>query len=478
MTAVATSARVRTPRVSGLRVAHETFWHGLKTDGLLISGTPGSDIAKFTFNRRTAFVLKHPDYVDHVLHGAVDRYHKSVEYELLRSVVGLSLFTDEDESWRRHRMTLNPVLAKRHLPALFDLMVGPIETFMAQLDDGSSARTDVDMTRAMTELTLDVVGSALFGHGMADLATRIGPDVTDGLRAAERATRLLLLVNPPIWLVRACAAAVDRIPVLPPPLGRLHSIMRTIDKMVWRVIHDRQDHPDSTEDLLGLLLSARDEDGAPLPLKRVRDEAATFMLAGHETTANALSWMWYLLALNPDARDRMLTEVDEVLGDRRPTFEDAAKLPWTAACFQEAMRVFPPAWVLPRICVEDDVIDGHRIRRGSTILIPINTLHHDERFWPDPEVFDPTRFMPDKIRSHHRSAYLPFGAGRRVCAGKAFAVIEGTLITAMMSRRFVYDLVPGHPVEPEATLTLRPRHGLKMIARRRAAGIAREQVAA
>ena len=118
------------------------------------------------------------------------------------------------------------------------------------------------------------------------------------------------------------------------------------------------------------------------------------MLAGHETTANALSWMWYLLALNPDARERMLAEVDEVLSDRRPTFEDVAKLPWTAACFQEAMRVFPPAWVLPRICIEDDVIDGHRIKRGSTILIPINSLHHDERFWPDPEVFDPTRFMP------------------------------------------------------------------------------------
>jgi cytochrome P450 len=292
--------------------------------------------------------------------------------------------------------------------------------------------------------------------------------VTAGLRAAERATRLILLANPPVWLVRLCAMAVDRVPVLPPPLSRLHSIMRTIDRMVWDVIHDRQDHPDATEDLLGLLLSARDEDGAPLPLRRVRDEAATFMLAGHETTANALSWMWYLLALNPEARDRMLAEVDEALADgRTPGFDDVARLPWTAACFQEAMRVFPPAWVLPRLCVEDDVIDGHRIKRGSTILIPINTLHHDERFWPDPEVFDPGRFLPENARAHHRSAYLPFGGGRRVCAGMAFAVIEGTLITAMMSRRFVYDLVPGHPVEPEATLTLRPRHGLKMIARRR-----------
>jgi cytochrome P450 len=133
---------------------------------------------------------------------------------------------------------------------------------------------------------------------------------------------------------------------------------------------------------------------------------------------------------------------------------------------------------VPRKCIADDVIDGHRIKRGSTILIPIHTLHHDERFWPDPEVFDPERFMPENANHHHRSAYLPFGGGRRVCAGKAFALIEWTLITALMSRHFVYDLTPGHPVEPEATLTLRPRYGLKMIARRRGAEVERMAVAA
>ena len=129
--------------------------------------------------------------------------------------------------------------------------------------------------------------------------------------------------------------------------------------------------------------------------------------------------------------------------------------------------MFSPAWAIPRVCVKDDVIAGHPIERGSSVLIPINSIHHDERFWPDPEVYDPTRFLPENARSHHRSAYLPFGGGRRVCIGQSFAMIEGTLILAMMSRQFRYDLVPGHPVEPEATLTLRPRHGLKMVARRR-----------
>jgi cytochrome P450 len=465
-------------RVSGLRVAHDTFWHGLRVDGPLVGAVDGRDLACFAFNRRRVFVLRHPDHVDHVLHDGVERYHKSIEYELLRAVLGLSLFTDEDESWRRHRMLLNPVLAKRHLASLFDLMLHPVERFVADLEARPGDRLDVEMTHAMTELTLDVVGSALFGRGMADLARRIGPRVTLGLRAAERATRLMLLANPPAFVARACAAGVRHAPLLPPPLDRLHDVMATIDETVWSVIRERQDAPGRDDDLLGLLLSVRDEDGSALPLRRVRDEACTFMLAGHETTANALSWMWYLLALNQDARERMLAEVDEVLGDRTPTFADVERLPWTTACFLEAMRVYPPAWIVPRRCIADDVIAGHRIPKGSSILIPIHALHHDARFWPEPEAFDPSRFLPGAAREHHRSAYLPFGGGRRVCAGKSFAVIEGTLVTALMSRAFTFELVPGFPVVPEATLTLRPRHGLRMVARRREPSGARERLAA
>jgi cytochrome P450 len=447
-------------------VATETFRGGLRVDGLIVRGLKGNDIVRFRFAGRTQFVLRHPDYVDHVLHGAVDRYRKAVEYELLRTVLGLSLFTDEGDSWRRHRMLLNPVLAKRHVEGLCELMIDPIEAFMRRLDDGSD-RIEFNMSRAMTELTLDVVGSALFGRGMADLARRLGPTVTGGLRAAEQAARVILVANPPWWVTRAWGNFLHRAPLLPPPLNRVQSIMRTVDETVWQVIRERQADPKGAEDLLGLLLSVRDEQGNKLPLRRVRDEATTFMLAGHETTANALSWMWYLLALNPDARERMLSEVDAVLGDRRPTVQDIPRLEWTTACFQEAMRMFPPAWIIPRTAVEDDEIDGHRIPRGSTVLIPIHALHHDERFWPEPERFDPTRFLPPGTRHYHRSAYLPFGGGRRICIGSSFALMEGALVAAIMSQRFVYDLVPGHPVEPEATLTLRPRHGLLATARRR-----------
>jgi cytochrome P450 len=468
-------------RVSGTRVAYDLLLHGLRTDGPLVTGAKGTDIASFSFNRRRAFLLTHPDLVDHVLFEAVDRYHKSIEYELLRAAIGLSLFTDEDESWRKHRMLLNPVLAKRHLESLFELMVEPIEAFVDKLDDGSD-RIGLEMSHAMTELTLDVVGSALFGRGMADLARKIGPRVTFGLRAAERATRVILIFNPPALLARTVALAVRHVPLWPPPISAIHDVLATVDDTVWGVIHQRQRDPGREDDLLGLLLSVRDENGERMPLKRVRDEACTFMLAGHETTANALSWMWYLLALNHEARERMLSEVDEVLGPptrgRHPTFADVERLQWTQACFLEAMRVFPPAWIIPRECVKDDVIAGHRVRKGDSVLIPVHALHHDERFWPEPELFDPTRFLPGNARNHHRCSYLPFAAGRRVCAGKAFAVIEGTLVAAIMSQRFTFGLVPGHPVVPEATLTLRPRHGLPMIARRRDHSAAQQVVAA
>lgn len=460
----------RTPSFGALPFAWDTLTRGLHEDGPMVQGVQGSDIATVRVGRRRLFSITHPDYADHVLHEAAGKYHKSIEYELLRAVLGLNLFTDEDESWRRHRMMLNPTMSKRHVRGMVDLMIDPIEAFMDELDDGRD-RIELEMASAMVELTMDVVGAALFGHQFGDVARKMSRVVTTGLRGAELATRLLMVLPPPVPLMRGIAGFVHHAPLLPPPLSSMQWTMRTVDKAVWDLIDDRRANPTDGDDLLNLLLGVEDEKGH-LPLKRVRDEVTTFMLAGHETTANALAWMWYLLALNPDARDRMLAEIDDVLDGRRPTVEDIPALPWTTACFQEAMRFYPPAWAIPRECVEEDVIDGHRIPKGATVIIPVHTLHHDERFWPDPEVYDPSRFLPEEMKAHpprHRSAYLPFGGGRRICIGTSFALMETTLITAMMSRQFVYDLVPGHPVEPEATLTLRPRNGVKMVARRRAA---------
>jgi cytochrome P450 len=453
------------PSLNPVTTSWDLLRHGLRVDGPMGLGVDGQDIATVRFGRRRIFILRHPDHVDHVLHAGADRYHKSVEYELLRMVLGLNLFTDEDDSWRRHRMLLNPLMAKRRVRGMVDLMIDPIEAFVETLDDGSP-RVEVEMAGEMVSLTLDVVGNALFGHRFGDVARRMRRAVTEGLRGAELATRWLMVASPPAWTVRATGEVIHHAPLLPGGLRRMQWVMRTVDDAVWELIDERRGNPTDGDDLLNLLLHAEDADG-PLPLPRVRDEATTFMLAGHETTANAMAWMWYLLALNTDARARMLDEVDAVLGERRPTVDDLPALPWTTACFEEALRFYPPAWSIPRVAIADDEIAGHRIPKGSRVIIPIHAIHHDPRFWPDPERYHPQRFMPGEGKGRHRSAYLPFGGGRRVCIGSSFALMETTLITAMLSQRYVFDLVPGHTVEPEATLTLRPRRGVRMIGRRR-----------
>src|SRR3954451_7401805 len=261
----------KTPRVSGLQIARETLFTGLSLDDTAVRGVEDADIVRWRIGRRRMFSIRHPDYVDHVLHEGVDRYHKSIEYEIMRSVLGLNLFTDEGESWRRHRMMLNPIMAKRHVLGMGELMVGPIAAFVDELDREEGDEVELEMAGAMTALTLDVVGAALFGHQFGELASKMRGIVTSGLRAGEHALRLLMVFAPPAWGVRLAGAAIHHSPVVPRSLKRLQSVMRTIDREVWDLIHERQANPTDSDDLLNLLLNARDEQG-PLGLRRVRDE--------------------------------------------------------------------------------------------------------------------------------------------------------------------------------------------------------------
>lgn len=466
MTAVA--ATRRTPQISGIGVAHDMLVHGLTSFTRIADTAIGDgDIVKWRSGHRHIFAITHPDYIEHVLREHADRYEKSVEYQLVSVVLGRSLFTDDGASWRRHRTMINPLMSRRHLNGMVELMIEPIESYVAALD-AQGSRFEVEMVQDMTALTLDVVGAALFGHELGSVARRIGGAVTTGLRFGEIAARATIVAAPPGWSVRVLGSMIHHVPMpVPlPVLDRAQGLMNTIDDMVWQVIRDREANPTEADDLLGLLLRARDDDGA-LSTKRIRDEATTFMIAGHETTANGLAWMWYLLGLNSEARERMYAEIDTVLDGRRPTADDIPALPWTTACLREALRFFSPVWMIPRSAVKDDVIDGHRIPRGSTVTVPVNSVHHDKRWWPNPEQFDPSRFLGDVPKTRPRFAYLPFGAGQRVCIGMSFALMEGTLIAALMAQHFRFDVVPGHPVQPEATLTLRPRDGVRMVARRR-----------
>ena len=441
-------------------MSREAITIGFDAGGGFLGRTRGHDIARFRCAARRFVSITHPDYVDHVLHRARLRYVKSNDYEPIRAAAGVNLLTDEGDSWAAHRGTLNPTFARRHLNGMVDLMLDPIERVTADIVAGP----EFDMHAAMVEATLRVVANALFSQDFGPLVGSMNDLATRGLRRTEKFGRLGLwgLMPRPVYeaLMWCTFSGVP----LPPPFRESQQITLALDEAVNDVLDDRLAHPTESADLLNVLFGA---DNGTWPRKRVRDEALTFMLAGHETTANAMSWFWYLMARNPDARQRMLAEVDEVLEGRRPTASDLTRLPWTTACIQESQRCYSAVWMIGREAVEDDVIDGHHIRTGTTVLIPIHHIHHDERWWPDPDVFDPTRFLGDAAKHRPRSAYLAFGGGRRICIGQSFALMEMVLMAATMSQRFTFDLAPGFPVELEATLTLRPKNGLHVIAQRR-----------
>jgi cytochrome P450 len=427
---------------------------------------PDVDLVRWRMFGHHYVVTRLPRHVEHVFIGGYDRYRKSVHYRLLAAVTGEGLLTNEGEPWARQRRLMQPVFHKRHLDRLVPHMTAATGDFLDRWQPARSKGAGVDMSAAMTEVTLDVVGRALFGATLVDAVDRLRPAVAVGLDTALVAARLQMLVPVPRSVVDAVAKVVDRAPVLPPPLGRVRRSMHTIDGVVRSIIDERvRTGTGDEDDLLALLLAARDEDGRSMDRQQVRDELVTLMLAGHETTANGLAWLWYLLDRTPACRERLYDEVDRVLGGRVPTADDIEHLPWTMACFQESLRLYPPAWVLERdACVADD-LDGEPIPRGTTVIFPVHIIHRDPRWWPDAETFDPTRFLPG-APTPPRGAYLPFGAGRRSCIGSTFALVEGTIVAAMIAQRYELGLDPAATVVPSATVTLRPR-GLTMVATER-----------
>lgn len=459
---------VTPPRLPTAWATRSALRHGLDHRVGITSRLREYDVVQYRAGLRRFTSVRHPDYIDRVLHADREHYHKDIDYETLRAVLGVSLFTDEDESWRAHRSLMNPMFSKRRVDGLFDLVMEPIVGLADQLE----RRDDTEPLRlveAMVDVTLNVVGNALFSHAFGKYADGMARNVTAALRTAEFMEHLILTGLAPRPALRALVRSLSSdVPMPPGMLRTAQHLMHGFDDAVWSLIDERLEHPTESADLLNLLLATDGPDGRPLPRRRVRDEALTFMLAGHETTANAMSWMWYLLAITPEARERLHAEVDTVLGGRLPTLDDIPKLEYTRACVEESMRYYSPAWIIPRLALDDHTLIDVPIRKGSSVLIPVHWVHHDERWWPEPERYRPERFLGDAGKDRPRSAYLPFGGGRRVCIGRSFALMEAVLITAVLAQRFQFDLVPGHPVDPEATLTLRPRHGIRVYAKARA----------
>jgi cytochrome P450 len=256
-----------------------------------------------------------------------------------------------------------------------------------------------------------------------------------------------------------------RLPLgVPTPRNRkFREALATLDRIVYGFIERRRRGEGDRTDLLWRLMSARDpETGEAMDDRQLRDEVMTMFLAGHETTANALTWTWYLLSENPSARERLDAELDRELAGRPPRLEDLPGLSYAAAVLRESMRLYPPAWMISRNAIEEDRLGSHRIPKGAILLVSPYVMHRHPGFWERPESFEPERFLAEEAHRGPRPAYFPFGAGPRQCIGKDFALQEAQLVLARMAQRCRLDLVPGHPVEAQPMVTLRPKHGMQM----------------
>lgn len=406
-------------------------------------------------------LVRSAEHAKHVLITNQDNYHKPLEYRVLGVLLGEGLLTtDNAELWRRQRSLVQPMFAKRHLTPFAEHMTAAAAKSLDAWQDTTSGTT-FDAAETMNAITLDVVGRALFGTDLSGpVAHTVGNAMTEVLRAGITGARAVL---PRVATKLPGVTVKATMRVHPIRWHRTQQAVATLDEVVWRLIAERRAHPEQDqENLLSLLLAARDENtGAPMPDEQVRDEIMTFLGAGHETTANALAWMWMLLSQHPDVREQMLDEIDTVLQGRVPTAADADRLPYTLAVLQESMRLCPPVWIIVREAFQADRLGDIAVPPATPVGILTYLIHRDPDVWVNPEGFDPTRFLPG-APPRPRHAFMPFGAGRRICVGSGFALMEGVLLAAMISQRYTLDLAPAARIVPEATITLRPRDGIPM----------------
>lgn len=398
------------------------------------------------------YLLAHPDHVGHVLQANHRNYRRSRNNDKLRRALGNGLLTNDGASWLKQRRLIQPAFHRKRIARFGEAMTNETHKLLGQWQDEALHEKPLDISSEMMRLTLAIVSRTMFGATIGQEGEELGPAVTALQEETHR--RQFVLLDLPEW-----------VPL--PHLRRAGEARKTIERVVTRIIEERRRADDPAHnDVLAMLLNAKDADtGASMADAQLRDEVRTIFLAGHETTSNALTWTWYLLARNPDAATKLRAELDHVLGGRLPTTDDIPQLPYTKMVVEESMRLLPPVWALSREAIADDEIDGYRIPAGSTVVLSQFITHRHPDFWEEPEAFDPERFSPDRANERHRFAYFPFGGGPRICIGSSFAMLEAQLILATIAQHYELELVPEHPVELEPLITLRPKHGMMMTLR-------------
>lgn len=389
------------------------------------------------------YVISDPALVHEILVERAKEFHKA---DMIRDAVGAfagnGLFLNEGESWRRQRKLSQPAFHHQRIAAYGATMVQQTRDLLNGWQGGETR----DIAEEMTELTLGIVNKTLFNVDVRAQADHIGALMTTILTGANDRINNYN----PIWA--RLFKAKER---------REAAAIQELFGIIEGIIAEHRRNGEDTGDLLSMLLAARDEEGNPMSGQQLRDEVITLFIAGHETTANAVAWAFYLVARHPDVEAKLLQEVGKLNG-QPPTMADLAQMPYSEQVIKEAMRLYPPAGGVTRQPLHDIILGGYPIAKGSTVAISTYVMHHDPKFYPDPERFDPERFTPENEAQLPRMAYLPFGGGPRICIGNSFAMLEARLILLTVLQRFSLQPASTKAVHAEQLFTLRPKGGLPM----------------
>lgn len=393
------------------------------------------------------YVLSHPRDIEYVLMGNYANFKKSVFLRESKALFGEGLLTSDGGFWLRQRRMLQPAFHHERIAEYSRVMVEHTERMLAGWRDGETR----DIHQDMVSLTLEIIAQVLFGSTIASETEQIG----DALRVFfDQFDERFGLYAIPEWV---------------PTPGNLRYRMAIgrLNEILERVIQYRRSNGHDSSNVLAATLRTQDEDGSRMNERQLRDEMMTLFFTGHETTALALSWTWYLLAQHPEMAERVAEEVDRAVGDRTPALQDVPRMPLVDSVVKEALRLYPPAYGVVREAISDCEIGGYPIPAGATLAMFQWTVHRDPRYFERPDDFIPERWTEEFTKRLPKCAYFPFGVGPRVCIGNTFALAELPLLVAMIARRYEFELVPGHPVLLSPSLTLRPRKGIKVTLKKR-----------
>jgi cytochrome P450 len=407
------------------------------------------DVVAFRLGPERTVLLSHPEHVHEVLVRQHRAFIKGRRGDVSRQFLGQGLLNSEGALHQRQRRLMQPAFHRQRLAHYATVMT----SYGARLSQSWQDGDRLDIAPAMMRVSLAIAAKTLLDADVEDEANNIGQAITTLLRLSPR------LSSPFAPLLR-------KLPL--PGQRQLRRAQHYLDTLIYRLIDARRATGADTGDVLSMLLQApADDDGNPISTRQIHDEALTLLLAGHETTALALSWTWYLLAQHPDVDATMQTEIQTVLGGRLPTAEDVPHLQYTRMVFSEALRLYPPAWLMTRRAQQEVEIGAYRFPPGTFFLISSYITHRDPRAFANPEAFVPARWAATADAAPARAAYFPFGGGPRQCLGEGFAWMEGLLVLTTLAQTWRMRLVPDHPVEPLALVTLRPKHGIHVQLARR-----------